>query len=107
IPAAVVAAFLGSLGVASASNNTADGPAIVKAVAPEYPRAAERRQIEGVVTVSIDINDTGAVTSVSVVSADPAGIFDTAAIKAVEKWKFETGQASTGILKNIRFKLEG
>lgn len=107
IPAAVVAAFLGSVGVASAAAANNDGPAVVKVVPPEYPRAAERRSIEGMVTVSIDIDEGGAVTAVSVVSSDPAGIFDTAAIKAVEKWKFETGQASTGILKNIKFKLEG
>ncbi|NRA28758.1 MAG: energy transducer TonB [Parvularculaceae bacterium] len=82
-------------------------PAVVKAVPPSYPRAAERRSIEGSVTVSIDVNADGSVAAVNVVSADPAGIFDTAAIKAVQRWKFEKDMPAQGVLKTIRFKVQG
>lgn len=103
IPMAVVAAFLGSFGMSAAN---AQEPAVIKPFAPTYPRAAERRKIEGAVTVSIDVDEKGKVVAVSVVNAEPAGIFDAAAMSAVERWKFESGKPATGVLKIIRFQLE-
>jgi len=96
-----------NLSISHAAVAVVNEPAIVKAVPPSYPRAAERRSIEGSVQVSIDVADDGSVTAVTVMQADPPGIFDTAAIKAVERWKFESGKPSQGVLKTIRFKLEG
>lgn len=104
IPAALAAVFLGSVGSSFAY---AQEPAVIKAVPPEYPRAAERREMEGSVVVSIDVDGSGAVTAVSVVSADPAGIFDSAAINAVKRWKFESGKPATGIQKKISFQMQG
>jgi protein TonB len=104
VPAAVVAAFLGSFGGSMALANE---PAVIKPVAPEYPRAAERREIEGNVVVSIDVGADGSVTNVAIVESVPAGIFDSSAINAVKRWKFESGKPATGVKKAIRFKLEG
>ncbi|MEM1379207.1 MAG: energy transducer TonB [Pseudomonadota bacterium] len=104
VPAVVATAFLGSFSAHAAT--VAEEPAVVKAVPPAYPRAAERREIEGSVKVSIDVAGDGTVTDVSVVMSDPAGIFDTAAINAVKRWKFESGKPAQGVLKTIRFKLQ-
>lgn len=104
IPAALAAVFLGSV---ASSGAFAQEPSIVKAVAPEYPRAAERRSLEGVVQVSIDIDAEGNVLDVKVVSATPAGIFDSSAINAVMLWKFETGKPTSGIVKSIKFSMAG
>ncbi|MEM9839386.1 MAG: energy transducer TonB [Pseudomonadota bacterium] len=106
LPAVVVTAFLGSVN-ANAAVALLEEPAILKAVPPSYPRAAERRSIEGVVKVSIDVAADGSVAAVNVVEANPAGIFDTSAINAVKRWKFEEGKPTQGVLKTIRFKLEG
>lgn len=102
IPAAVVAVFLGSIGTGFANE-----PAVVKAYPPEYPRAAERREIEGEVIVSVNVDESGSVTAVNVVAADPAGVFDSAATDAVQRWKFESGKPFQGLKKKIVFKLEG
>jgi protein TonB len=102
--AALAAVFLGSMGTSAAY---AEEPAIINAVAPEYPRAAERREMEGFVLVSIDVDGSGSVSNVNVVSAEPAGIFEGAATKAVQRWKFEAGKPATGIMKKVVFKIEG
>lgn len=106
LPAVVATAFLGSMS-ASAAVAVAEEPALLKAVPPNYPRAAERRAIEGMVKVSIDVNADGSVAAVNVIESQPAGIFDTSAINAVQRWKFEEGNPAQGVLKIIRFKLEG
>ena len=61
----------------------------VKYVAPKYPRAAQRRGDSGWVDIVFTVGVDGAVSNVEVRKADPEGVFDSAAIRAVEKWKFE------------------
>ncbi len=58
-------------------------------VAPQYPRRAMSRGIEGWVQLAFSIGPTGAPFNVRVVDADPSDIFDRAAIRAVEKWKYK------------------
>lgn len=82
-----------------------DEPSLVKVVPPEYPRAAERRQIEGRVTVKFSVGADGSVSTAEVVAAEPAGVFDKAATEAVLKWKFESGKPIEGMTKSIDFKL--
>lgn len=71
-------------------------PVLVKSVPPEYPRGAERRSLEGEVDLAFEVNDAGQVENVSVVSATMPGVFDSAAVKALEDWKFEKGQPGPG-----------
>lgn len=105
VSALVVVGF--QLSTAQAALVVQAEPAVVKVVPPSYPRAAERRSIEGTVTVSIDVNADGSVAAVNIVSADPAGIFETAATKAVERWRFEKDMPAQGVLKTIRFQVQG
>lgn len=58
-------------------------------VAPEYPRAARRRNIAGAVNLAFTITTDGRVRSVSVIKSEPSETFDQAAIDAVEQWRFE------------------
>jgi protein TonB len=58
-------------------------------VAPEYPQAALAKSLGGVVTVSFTVDVKGEPRDVSVESADPAGVFDRAAIAAVKRWRYE------------------
>lgn len=85
----------------------AEEPKAVKIVAPEYPRGAERRKIEGFVIIQFGIQADGSTLNPTVVETDNPGVFDAAAIKAVSKWKFEksdAGVASTQ--KKLRFQLQ-
>jgi protein TonB len=58
-------------------------------IPPKYPRAAQRRGIEGVVTVSFTITKDGQVRDPVVVKATPENMFDKAALTAILKWKFK------------------
>ncbi|MGB0919949.1 MAG: energy transducer TonB [Alphaproteobacteria bacterium] len=58
-------------------------------VAPQYPRRALSRGIEGWVQVEFTISKVGTVENPSVIDADPPGIFNRAAMKAVAKWKYK------------------
>lgn len=86
----------------------ADGPEreAVELVAPEYPRGAERRGIEGSVRVSYSVAATGEVINAQVVEATPAGVFDRAALAAVEAWRYAPAAAQTdGHTRDLEFRL--
>lgn len=67
---------------------------------PPYPKAAVEQKIGGKVVLIVDIDAEGLPTSVVVEHADPAGVFDTAAVEAARKWRFnpqvENGRAVPG-----------
>jgi protein TonB len=69
---------------------TADGDymPLVK-VQPVYPRRAQTRGIEGWVIVELTVTETGGVTNPYVVSSEPSGIFDKAALEAALKFKYK------------------
>ena len=87
---------------------SAEGKREIKnSTAPEFPRAAERRGIEGFVVLEYTVLADGKVENPVVVEANPAGIFDSAAIKAVSKWKYQAADADTpGVKMKISFKNE-
>jgi protein TonB len=58
-------------------------------VNPQYPRTAAQRKIEGWVQVEFTISVTGSVKNAKVVAAEPRGVFDRAAIRAIRKWKYK------------------
>lgn len=84
---------------------------IVK-VAPQYPRRAAARGIEGYVVLSFAVTETGAVADPVVVESVPPGVFDSAAIRAALKFKYkprvEDGNAVVvqGVEHLITFQLE-
>jgi len=61
----------------------------VKYTPPEFPRAARDHALSGWVDVQFLILPDGSVSGVSVVGADPAGVFETPAMDAVRKWKYQ------------------
>ena len=85
---------------------------IVK-VAAVYPRRAQSRGIEGFVVVEFTVTKTGAVTNPAVVHAEPAGVFDRAALDAVVKFKYKprvvdgVAMAVGGVQNKISFEIDG
>ena len=57
--------------------------------APEYPERALNQKISGSVTVEFVVNTSGEPMDVRVVSAEPAGTFDRAAVAAVKRWRYD------------------
>lgn len=84
---------------------------IVK-VAPQYPRRAAQKGIEGYVVLEFTVSKLGTVVDPKVIEADPPNIFNRAAISAAKKFKYkpkiENGEAMevTGIRNIIRFELD-
>ena len=73
---------------------------------PTYPPRAVDAEKEGVVQLRITIQPNGAVSEAAVVAARPQGWFETAALSAVKRWRYESsGRVSTTVVE-IEFKLE-
>lgn len=78
---------------------------------PDYPVAAARRGIEGWVLVQFSVTATGQVTDVSVVDANPPGVFDEETLEAVRRWRYRpkveegTPVERVGLRTRIRFEL--
>ena len=84
---------------------------IVK-VAPQYPRRAAQKGIEGYVVVEFTVSTLGTVKDPKVIEAAPANIFNRAALSAVKKFKYKpkivNGKAEevSGVRNIIRFELD-
>lgn len=97
----------------SAGLSAADGEylPIVK-VAPVYPSRARSRGVEGWVLLRFTVTETGNVINPEVVDAEPAGYFERAASKAVERFKYKPrvingkAQAVHNVEHLITFELE-
>jgi periplasmic protein TonB len=67
-----------------------DGDVIpVVRVPPQYPRRALSRGIEGWVLLEFTVTQFGTVEDPRVIRADPESIFDSAALRAVSRWKYK------------------
>jgi protein TonB len=83
-------------------------PKVVHIEQPQYPSAAKRAHVEGVVIVEATVTETGTVEKVKVISGPP--LLTDAAAEAVSHWKYEptylNGQAVPVILTaRITFSL--
>lgn len=76
----------------------------------QYPQRAIRQKIEGYVTARLQINSEGTVDHVDIVEAEPRGIFEREAVRALYRYKFkpkmEDGKAiEQQAIQTIEFKL--
>ncbi|MFY9178152.1 MAG: energy transducer TonB [Venatoribacter sp.] len=76
----------------------------------QYPQRAIRQKIEGFVTARLEINAQGSVDKVEIVEAQPRGIFEREAIRALYRYKFkpkmEDGKPQAQVAtQTIEFKL--
>ena len=61
---------------------------IVK-VQPVYPNQAAKRGIEGYVILSFTILPSGATANAEVIESHPSGVFNSSALKAVQRFKYK------------------
>ena len=98
-----VAASLIGFGVSAPAMASAE-PELVEASAPSYPRAAERRSIEGHVVVRYNVTAEGSVADVEFVESMPEGIFDAAVERALGDWQSAaSGDGFAGIERRFDF----
>jgi len=79
---------------------------------PQYPRRALSRRIEGWVELVFEVNAQGQVQAetIRVVAAQPEGVFDREARRAIARWRFATDELSsqgTQLRQRLEFRLEG
>jgi len=94
----------------AASSSISTGVIPLERFPPKYPMRAAKRHIEGWVKIEFTITKDGEVTDAVVVEAEPAEIFDEAALQAISKWKFKgkivDGAAVTQrAVQTLQFKL--
>jgi TonB family protein len=83
-----------------------------KQVAPRYPEAAQRKGVEGWVDLDFTIAVDGAVKDIVVKAAQPVGVFDQAATRALSQWRYRpvirNGRAVEQRARlRVRFDLDG
>ena len=88
-----VAAFLliGALGVKAATPGAGVSASMLvntRYVPPVYPEAALAARIEGAVELAFTLDTQGNVLDVSIRRSDPPGVFDDAAVAALQQWKY-------------------
>ncbi|MDT8067209.1 MAG: energy transducer TonB [Terriglobia bacterium] len=65
-------------------------------IEPVYPELAKSMHLTGTVRVEVTVNEQGTVKDTKVVGGNP--VLADAAVKAVQKWKFEPGPQETKLL---------
>lgn len=89
-----------------------DGPLTSLAqIPPIYPMIAKRRNIEGWVTVRFVVDEQGQVGRITVLAAEPEGIFEQSVLRCIAGWRFKPGTVGGSPVKSqveqtITFKLE-
>ena len=76
-------------------------PRVLHTQQPVYPDLAARRGIEGTVVLDFALTADGRVRDARIASADPAGVFDAAALTALRGWRFAPPTAETA---NARYR---
>ncbi|HEV2212019.1 MAG TPA: energy transducer TonB [Gammaproteobacteria bacterium] len=80
---------------------------LVTRIEPQYPIQAAQQGIQGSVTVKFTVQPDGSVSDPSVIDAKPRrGIFDSAALRAVSRWKFKPIGAPKDSTITLDFKLQ-
>ena len=80
-------------------------PAQLRDRNPRYPPMALNRKIEGSVELAFTIKADGSVSDVRVLSANPPGIFEDAAIATTRHWQFEALGRDVPSRRSIYFNL--
>lgn len=96
-----------SAGFASAPALASDRE-VVNREAPEYPRGAERRNLEGHVVVRYNVTPEGEVADIEVVEATPSGVFERSVLRALEGWRYAPAADTTAdVQQRFDFGLGG
>jgi len=80
-------------------------------VDPQYPPKAKQRRIEGYVDIEFTIGPAGTVEDPKVIGANPPNLFETAALRAVRRWRYNpkvvdgVAVERHGVRVRIRFEL--
>lgn len=105
-PVAASAATPAALPAMTSANAASPAmPRLLADASPRYPLPALNRKIEGSVEISFTILPDGRVGAPRLVSSEPAGVFDAAALAAVARLRFEASGQSHTARRTLNFRL--
>jgi periplasmic protein TonB len=107
LPTAALLPRIEPAGAAAFTVMDKSASAVVR-IDPKYPPEAARDGIEGWVKLSFSVDQSGAVTDVVVLDAQPKRIFDREAIKALKSWKYQPQiqQGKAVMQRNMQVQLD-
>ncbi len=90
-PAAAAAPLPAAPPPAAAESATVNASTLnrTRYVAPQYPDSAQARSLEGWVDLQFLVNTDGTLSEVTIVGAQPVGVFEQAALDAVKRWRYQ------------------
>ncbi|MDR1452279.1 MAG: energy transducer TonB [Helicobacteraceae bacterium] len=108
---AIDSSMLSTSGLAIGRGVAERGLTPMSGIAPNYPRAAKMRGIEGAVELEFVITESGEVTDVMVVTAINGDWFVETAVRAISRWRFApkmvNGKPTRQLARQVfTFKLE-
>lgn len=63
-------------------------PRVISRTPLTYPRRAISQGLEGYVLINLLINESGDIEAAKVLASEPEGVFETAALRGVQNWRF-------------------
>ena len=79
-------------------------------VDPQYPPKARQRRIEGWVDIEFTIGAAGTVANPKVIGAQPPGVFEQSALRAIRRWRYNPkivdGEAVERPGQRVRIRFE-
>lgn len=81
---------------AALAKKVASFPAVTRRVPPSYPTSARRQGAEGTTRLSFTVTTSGKVSSPQVTASSGHRSLDSAALKAVKKWRFSPARNGLG-----------
>lgn len=93
-----------TISTASAQQQSAVHRKVVSRVQPLYPELARRMQIQGIVKVEATVAANGKVKFTKVIGGSP--VLTTAAVDAIERWKWVASPEETRELIELTFHSE-
>ncbi|WP_241607494.1 energy transducer TonB [Rosenbergiella australiborealis] len=82
-------------------------PQRLTTVNPAYPARALALHVEGKVRVRFDVDGSGSVGNIEIISAEPRGMFDREVKQALKRWRYAPGHPAKGQTFTIIFRIDG